>query len=324
MRKQRSVTILLSTFNGERFVEEQLESIWAQSMSDFKLVVRDDGSSDETMKILRAAERQHPDDMLVWSDDGQRLGAKESFARLLEVADTPYVAFSDQDDRWVPQKLQHQLEVVRAGEDRFGADTPILCCSDAVVTDAALNTIAPSYFDEHRIDLSPSENRPLPALMLRNHAIGATTMMNIALARRARPVPPSAVMHDWWCALIAAALGQVLVIPTPLVHYRQHGANVIGSRPRSAPANLRRLRSELSRHSNALSESAGQCAELLNRCGFEMRRQDKAAAEAFASVRFKSGVLRMIALVRSGVLKRGAVINTFHLLAALTSERKLH
>ena len=199
--------------------------------------------------MLRAAATAHPGRLHIVANDSARLGPKRSFLSLLHHTDAHYVAFSDQDDFWLPHKLERLVDATEQAESSLPADSPVLCCSDATVADGTLKPMDGTYFERHGIRVSDGRDLTLSRLLFRNFAIGATTMVNSALARRCRQVPAAAIMHDWWMALIATALGRAVVLPEPLILYRQHSANAIGSRLRAFPRTWDQVESylELSR-----------------------------------------------------------------------------
>jgi rhamnosyltransferase len=223
------VLIVLSSYNGARYIGEQIESIRRQTFRDWMLFVRDDGSSDSTPQIVRGLARI--DSRIKLLPDGRgNLGPLASFGALLEHAlacQAAYVALSDQDDVWRADKLERQLDVLRTHETSMGSEHPTLVHSDLAVVDRDLRPIHASYLRYQRLEHVAAD--PLRRLILQNFVTGCTVLLNRALLRVAVPVPP-VVMHDWWLAQCAAALGSVLFLPESTVLYRQHEANTLGSR----------------------------------------------------------------------------------------------
>ncbi|MBV8915777.1 MAG: glycosyltransferase family 2 protein [Acetobacteraceae bacterium] len=227
------VAILLSTYNGAPFLPAQLESLTGQSVRDWALYWRDDGSSDATLEIMRefaegaGAGRCHPVEMR------GHLGATESFMALLRAAAPSGVplAFADQDDVWLPEKLELAL---RALENERG---PVLYCSRQILVDEALAPLGES---------NPLRRPPcFPAALTQNIATGCTVVLNPAAAALvARSRPPAASLHDWWSyLLVAASGGRIIADPTRTVLYRQHASNLVG-----APASIwRRARAAMQR-----------------------------------------------------------------------------
>ncbi|MDQ3996970.1 MAG: glycosyltransferase family 2 protein [Gemmatimonadota bacterium] len=224
-----SYAVVLSTYNGADFVAEQIESIRAQTAPDWRLYVRDDGSSDETCAVLANCAAREPR-IVVVSDNPGNLGAPASFGRLLAHAHAwgeRYVFLSDQDDVWLPDKAARMLGVALEYEGCLGAHVPLLVHSDLRVVASDLTVVHPSFFQFQRID--PRADTELPRLALRNAVTGCATLVNAALLECALPFPRVA-MHDWWLAQCAALFGHIALVDLPTVLYRQHGANVFGAK----------------------------------------------------------------------------------------------
>ncbi|CAN5689247.1 hypothetical protein BH24ACI3_BH24ACI3_12330 [soil metagenome] len=131
------IDILMSTFNGSRFITEQIRSILEQTHADLRLLVRDDGSTDETVAIVRDLAAFEPRISVVESD-GANLGAPVSFMRLVELSTAPHFMFADQDDVWLPQKVEHLFANINKMSSIFGDETPLLVFTDLKVVDQDL------------------------------------------------------------------------------------------------------------------------------------------------------------------------------------------
>ena len=221
------IDILLPTFNGAAFLEEQLDSIFRQSNADFRLLVRDDGSTDGTRAVLArwAAARQN---VVCIDPEGAHLGPAASVSRLLERSQAPYVMLCDQDNVWRPEKIAVLLARMHRLEEELGSQTPILVHSDLVVVDSSLRTLHPSFWACRRLD--PVRGVTLRRLTVENVVAGCSAMINRALADQCLPIPQQAIMHDWWMALVAAARGRIECVAEPLTLYRQHAASAVGVR----------------------------------------------------------------------------------------------
>jgi hypothetical protein len=222
------VAILLSTFNGGRFVDQQLRSILAQTHQDWVLYWRDDGSDDCTAERLRAFAEGDGLGRCRKVEGGEHLGVMRSFFVLLRAAvrDAPRaVAFADQDDVWLANKLERGLE--RLADAAAGA--PALYCARQVLVDEALVRIGLSC----RLRRRPS----FAAALTQNIATGCTILLNAEAAGLiAASQPPAGTLHDWWSYLIVAGAGGSLVTDeTPVVLYRQHPGSFVG-----APSSLAR------------------------------------------------------------------------------------
>jgi glycosyltransferase involved in cell wall biosynthesis len=222
------VEILLATYQGASFLSEQLDSLFAQTRQDFRIVVRDDGSTDDTRKLVEQHVVRHPGRIVLLAADGERLGASGSFARLLTLSQAPYVMFCDQDDVWTPDKVAVSLAAMHDLERSQGKDTPLLVSTDLKVVDERLNLIAESFWAYQRIH--PERLKRLSRVLVQNFATGCTVMVNRPLINLATPIPAEAIMHDWWLALVATRFGQAQALARTTVLYRQHGRNDVGAR----------------------------------------------------------------------------------------------
>lgn len=223
------IDVLLATCNGEAYLEQFLESLLVQTYDNFRVIVRDDKSDDATLTILEKYQSKFNGRLLIVDDELGRLGVVLNFEQLLKWSVTHssahWFAFADQDDVWLPDKLKiFAKETCEFKSDSF---LPCLIFSDLIVVDRNLEPFAPSFWQYEGI--KPNYDIKLPLLLGRNVVTGCAAMVNRHLVDMALPFPRSVLMHDWWCALIAAH-GSIRAINTPLVLYRQHGANTLGAR----------------------------------------------------------------------------------------------
>jgi len=221
------VQVLLATYNGERFLREQIDSILDQTYRDVSILARDDGSSDSTPAILSDYSSRFPGQFSVLPTDAASGSPRANFARLISASGAPYLAFADQDDVWLTDKLEWSMAAMRRMEQQYSLEVPLLVFSDLTVVDQALNQLQPSFWAQQNI--KPDNVRYFPRLLTQNVATGCTMLFNQSLARLASPMPPGVFMHDWWVALLAAGFGHACAIPAQTVLYRQHDRNVIGA-----------------------------------------------------------------------------------------------
>ncbi len=223
--KAAPIEVVLPTYNGAPYLEAQLASIHAQTLRPIRVLLRDDGSSDGTPALLQALQQRYGAWLQVLPADGN-LGCTANVNRLLEATSAPCVALADQDDLWLPQKLEQALALMQQLERHHGAATPLLVHSDLELVDAQAHPLGCRYLQRQRLD--PQRTAPVD-LALTNVVTGCTALLNRALVAQALPIPPEALMHDWWLALVASVLGQIALLEPPTVLYRQHGANVLGA-----------------------------------------------------------------------------------------------
>ena len=294
---ESAVIVLLSSYNGARYIGEQLESIRNQTFRDWRLLIRDDGSSDETVSIARRFVALD-DRIEILGDNCGNVGPWASFGLLLSVAgraDARYVFLSDQDDVWIPTKMATQLEALRGAEKSHGTSHPILAHSDLEVVGEKLEPIHPSFREFQ--GLSHNLEDPLRTLLLHNGMVGCTIAMNRALLDIALPLPARSP-HDWWLGLCAAATGTVLTTGDRTVRYRQHTSNAIGAQPRRAFVRraVRHPVEFVSESLAAFGVGVKQSLELSERLTHrtlgnqEMRRRVHQYTEAFGSLPLRSRI----------------------------------
>ena len=213
------VLVLISTYNGELFIREQILSVLNQSNVQVKIIIRDDGSQDSTTKIISDLIIKYPEISLI---KDQNIGSKNSFFKLLEMAahtSAEYIAFCDQDDIWDNNKLIEGTKKLIKYKNY-----PSLYCSNLKVVDSELNFIRYMYPKRIVSDKNTS--------LLNNIATGCTCIINRKLLDLFLkfPFPCNAVMHDWWLYSIASFLGKVVYDDRSFINYRQHSNNVYGAR----------------------------------------------------------------------------------------------
>jgi len=243
--EQPRVAILLSTYNGEKFVVEQLESLLGQSYENFILVIRDDGSTDNTLQLLEANAEKHPSKLALLPADNKNLGARGSFSKLIEYVlenknilgmNKAYMMLCDQDDTWFEEKVNTQVaEIIKIEAEHPGI--PVLVHTDLEVVSEDNTPIAESLIKFQGLEI---ERNRFPHLVISNLVTGCTALMNEELAQISMPVSHEAIMHDWWLALVASAFGKLIFLNQPLVHYSQHGNNTIGAKEYVGTNPLRR------------------------------------------------------------------------------------
>lgn len=224
------IYILLSTYNGSKYLGGFLDSLSSQSMGDWILFVRDDGSIDNTKDMLDAFALENPNKVRLVSDGGN-LGASGSFGKLLSnvaaKSECKYIMFADQDDVWLPDKISKTYAKMQELEGRYDPKMPLLVHTDLTVVDKDLNVIDASFW--HYQYLNPKYQK-LHSLIMQNNITGCTMMINARLAKLALPIPSQAIMHDWWIGLVAAKFGKIGYLDSPTILYRQHSSNDTGAK----------------------------------------------------------------------------------------------
>ena len=220
------IEVILPTFNGACFLREQIDSIARQTLRPCRLLLRDDGSSDGTQELIQQLAHQYGSWIEVLPSQ-RNLGCTGNVNELLEATSAPYVALADQDDVWLPNKLEIAYRDLCSVELARGSGSPVLVHTDLRLVDERLQDLGETYMQKQLIKPaldSPSE------LALTNVVTGCTVLCNRSLLDRALPLPAEALVHDWWLALVASLFGCIRFHPSCAILYRQHSANSIGAK----------------------------------------------------------------------------------------------
>lgn len=215
------INILMSTYNGEHFLADQIESIQKQTVKDWTLYIRDDGSSDRTPEMIQQYARLDSRIIFINADNRENVGVVKNFYTLLKHERADFYFFADQDDIWLQDKLERTL----AETGKYSKDKPLLVYTDLKIVDQKLNVLHESMIKTQ----SDHANTKLVQELTENTVTGGTAMINHALAEL-WTTTDNLLMHDWYLALIASALGNLVYLDYPTELYRQHDKNVLGAR----------------------------------------------------------------------------------------------
>lgn len=297
------VNILMSTYNGQQFLAEQIRSIQEQSYTDWTLFIRDDGSSDNTKEILKDFEHQDSRIHLIDSDKSDNLGVIKSFHKLVNHDRADYYFFSDQDDVWLPNKLELSLKEAQ----NYLADLPLMVYMDLKVVNQDLKIMTESMVKSQ----SHHANTELVQELTENTVTGGVAMINHALAEMWQETD-DILMHDWYLALLASAFGNLVFIDQPGELYRQHSDNVLGARTLS-----KRFKKWIRPHIlfavywDLIKNSQKQARHLLQ---MPLSQSNRELIEAFVTIMDKSMLERFRILRKYGLRKNKA----FHTLVFTT------
>lgn len=268
------VNILMSTYNGEKFVAEQIESIQKQTHTEWHLIIRDDGSTDKTCEIIGDFVNKDSRIKLIRAEN---VGVIKSFYELIKNNnEANFYFFADQDDYWLPGKLTVMLAEAKKHDNR----KPVMYYTDLTVTDKALNVTAKSMIRSQ----SDHANTKLVQELTENTVTGGASMINHELAKLWQTTN-DIIMHDWYLALVAVALGELVYIDQPTHLYRQHDANVLGARTLS-----KRIKKWLHPHLwfekywGLITASQRQAQKLLTENLSAMSEADKALVTAYVTI----------------------------------------
>lgn len=233
------VTILMAAYNGEKYITAQIESILSQTVTNWVLIIQDDCSTDSTAKISRAYSEKYPNKIQFFQRKEASGSAKNNFASLLPLVKTEYCMTCDNDDVWLPNKIELTLKKILQLENLYGKEAPLLVHTDLKVVNEKLEVFADSMLTRQRLDSSRNQ---FNHLLVQNNVTGCTMMVNQSLLKMVGNIPVEAIMHDWWMALVAAAFGQIGFVNEPTILYRQHSQNEIGFKDaKSIKYNVKRM-----------------------------------------------------------------------------------
>ena len=230
--------VILCTYNGEKYLEEQIKSIMEQDREDFCLLYSDDGSTDSTKAILQSLQEKYGRRMRAFPRPMHSGSPAKHFLSILsalakgevETDNLEYIFLADQDDEWFPDKLSKTISVIKEEERKFGESLPILCHTDCTLVNAKGELLAKSYRSYQKL---PGASYRFSRLLLQNHVTGASLGINKALLQYCKEIPAEVKMHDHWLALLANCFGEIQYLPYASYAYRQHGENVLGAKKAS-------------------------------------------------------------------------------------------
>lgn len=235
-KKETKVNIILSAYNGEKYIGEQISSIIDQTYKNWVLYIFDDGSSDLTENIVSEYARNYPEKIFFIKND-RNYGSTLSFLYGLKYVynissdklnnTEQFYMFCDQDDVWLKDKIAVSLKVLNKMEKRHAAATPLSVFTDALIVDENLRFIKESFY---KADKLKPRHTDLNRLLMENKCLGCTMMMNSAAAAVIRIPEEGIRYHDWWTALSVTAFGHIRYIKVPLIMYRQHSDNQVGQK----------------------------------------------------------------------------------------------
>lgn len=223
----------MATYNGAKYIREQIDSILSQTIQDFELVVCDDCSTDTTIEILEAY--QHRDKRIVAYRNESNLGFKKNFEKAISLCKGEYIALSDQDDIWEPNHLELLLNAI---------GNNVLACGNAIIVDEKGNNLGITLREQETLDYIPPDNlkKAISILLYRNPYQGASMLMKRDILRYILPFPEGGKFHDTWIALVSCFCGGLVYVDNILLKYRRTDNNVTahGAKIRSRYKHFRR------------------------------------------------------------------------------------
>lgn len=218
------VDILLPVYNGETFLSSQIDSFLSQTYANWRLLIRNDGSTDSSQRIIDYYVEKCPDKIYFIESPKENIGLVKSLNVLLEHVSGDYIMFSDQDDVWLPNKIELSLNEIQRIENK---DKPAMVCTDAICVDENLNVISESLFSSLKFVRGVMGDKE--KMLALNEVQGCTVMVNKRALSYIYPFPTFMRIHDMWIGVICAHYGFVSYLHKQTLLYRQHHNNTLGS-----------------------------------------------------------------------------------------------
>lgn len=305
------ITIIMAVYNGQEYIREQLESLKDQTYTEWRLVIRDDRSSDKTAEIVKKFSDEVEQEVIFKVNEKPSGSAKNNFSLLINDAkESDYVMFCDQDDIWKKDKIEITFNKMKQAEERYGRDFPLLVHGDVEVIDENGNINADSMFEMSHINADSK----LPQILIQNHVTGCTMMCNKKLIAGISEYASSEyiIMHDYLAALYASVFGKIEVIKKPLLSYRQHSGNSVGAKNNNNPVYLlKRLANGRKSYKEAMETSRNQVKFFV-----EIYREELAAEKyceeyelmsGYASLGSRAKLYRIMFYKKNHIWKNGTI-----------------
>ncbi len=292
------VEILLATYNGEKYIRQQLDSIIVQDYKHWVIRACDDASKDATYDILLEYKANYPDKFVVQKNEKGFGSAKLNFMNLIQSSTSQYVMCCDQDDVWLPNKISLTLEEMKRNE---GGGKPVLIHTDLKVVDQELNVLSESFFEYSKLKKDLRYND----LLIQNSVTGCTTMLNkelVLLLKREINVD-NILMHDWIAALVAAAMGKISFVDQPTMLYRQHSVNSVGAKRYGISLFIEKLKN--SNIKKSLLDTVIQAGEVAKIYKDDFNVELYQLTEHYSRIFEKSKLQRVSFYMKNKIFKKG-------------------
>lgn len=286
-----SVSIALAVYNGEKFLPQLLASLESQTIKPSELIVLDDCSTDNSLEVIQSFRLSFK--KTIFSNERNE-GPVFTFKKLAGLCKGNFIAFCDQDDIWLPQKIEHSLLAIK----KIDSNIPAIAFSDLSVIDEEDKLIHKSFFE---LRSSSPKKFSLPDLLFENIVTGCASIINKAMANKLANMPLNILMHDHWMALIGYSFGKYVFINEPLVLYRAHGTNVTDKKKASYLINFR---NQLKNKSSYLHKNILQAIEFKKAYTAELSKKNLKALNNFIALEQQPFFYKRFARDKRSLLRR--------------------
>jgi hypothetical protein len=301
----------MAAYNGEKYLPQQLDSLFAQTVQNFALYIRDDCSADNTVGVAKAYAEKYPGRIFIEVSDKNSGSAKWNFLRMMDEHKADYTFLCDNDDFWLPGKIEKTMAKMRELEREHGENTPLLVHTDVSIADEDLNVTEPSY--RKAVSHPAWEKATLRQVLPMNIATGFTECYNRALGDLIA-APGYVVMHDWWLLWIALCFGQVGRVYEPTALYRQHGGNELGFKAVNGFMYTVHKALNVGEIKERLANSYKQANEFLRCYGDRLDAGTKSLFEEYAGIPGRGKAGRVAKLIGMKIPRYSFKRNIAHLL----------
>lgn len=303
--KEDCVAIMMATYNGANYIREQLESIIKQTYQNWILFIRDDGSTDDTLKIIENYQTNYKDKIIIIKNLSGGGSANTNFSVIWkwikENKVFSYYMFCDQDDYWIEHKIELSMEIMKANEKK---DYPYLVHTDLQVVDEHLHIVDRSYSKYRNLNM---EIQDLNHLLIQNNVTGCTMLWNATLNDLIQLDNESVAMHDWWMSVVASLFGTIIYVPTATVLYRQHVTNVVGATKVNSLGFIMKRLKNLSHVRQTLELSQIQSRALLQAYEGRLSDEQKFILTKMAELDSMNKAKKIITIFRYHFWKQGVI-----------------
>lgn len=297
------IDILMATYNGEKYLAEQIESIINQSYTNWHLYIQDDCSTDRTLTVAFSYQKKFPEKITVIKNTKNSGSAKDNFFSMLSLSTSEYIMFSDQDDIWLPDKIKITHNRMLRLEKKYGKKYPVLVHTDLTLVDSDLNWLSESMYRHEKWNI----HRKITFWnsLIGNIVTGCTVEINRALLKNIRYNNVKKIpMHDWWMGLCARYFGIESVIDRPTILYRQHTQNSVGVETKSKIVQLIKVFTDKKAfiiEKNRMKSITDACEEFYTEYTMILERKDKIKLEGFIKRSYKSKVALMLYIIKNKI-----------------------
>ena len=300
-----TVAVCMATYNGKKYLPEQIDSILNQTYTNSILFIRDDDSTDGTVDVLREYRNKNPERIILLENYSNGIkGAKNNFALLLkyikENYSFQYFMFSDQDDVWLPNKIEKTMLEMK----KCNNSVPVLIHTDLRVVDEDLQTLGDSFIKYRALN---PEVKDLNHLLAQNNATGCTMLWNKALNDLISMEDERVVMHDWWFVLTACCFGEIVFLNESTILYRQHGGNVVGATKVNTPSFIFMRLMGNNHVRDTLQKSVLQAGVFAEYYRDKLDEKQIETLEKFADLYRHNKIVRVFTILKGKYLKQGIV-----------------